>query len=502
MGQPLFNNYTLFRALSKPIRIEGHPVNHDLGQLDWERNYLLDILREFNLFAFILHDPESHPEFDAYINSAFDRLDRSTGEKFLFFTLVNPGINWIRRRQHHRFYSEIRNFENRAIRLNIKPLFTSDPSTTAYALACALGIPADELPVILITEDLESRRYICAGTSVHKVSDQLNQLGKLARFSHRGFRNLTESVSNSPGFVDVRDYHQTLDIPYLDSSLADTLSNVLSFVSYSADTNERDRTATGLQVSNVLNRLQEMMNARRMEIEDTESEISKVESIGIHMGNLMSLLSDENYQGDRTILEIEKRYLEHDSLKMLITALKVRDFLSDNNVRLNDLRLTHIDFSPAAICFAKFFEREVNLSFVHWIRKYLGVHLPRYFDRYEPNLNATYLPDNMGYQDPNPVNFNHGNYNNWRPPSLGQSRICVDSISRKEVFETNFHYARMSVVKEFVRQWRELKDIRNSAAHPRILSQADLERMVSILSEMNHSQVFKSMYEMKSKFRN
>ncbi|MBK6506744.1 MAG: hypothetical protein IPG02_14005 [Ignavibacteria bacterium] len=79
------------------------------------------------------------------------------------------------------------------------------------------------------------------------------------------------------------------------------------------------------------------MNRRKRELEESEVTLKEVENIGVQIGNLISILSKRNYQGDRTILEIEKRYLEHDSLKMLITALKVRDFLSDNNVRLNDL---------------------------------------------------------------------------------------------------------------------------------------------------------------------
>ena len=500
MGQPLFNNYTLFRALSEPFRINGNVGHHGLNELKFERENLLRALGRFNLFAFILHDPESHPEFDVYLNHVFSELDIMTGERLLFFALVNPGREWLERREQLPFHQQVRRFEQTASQLNIEPLFTSDPSASAFALAWALGIPADDLPVLIVTTNMQDRNYLCASTSVHKLKDQLNSLSYISRQSRMENVELSNELMMIQGFEDIRDYQQTLDIPYLDSSLADTLSSVLSFVYCAEKTNDWEYRSARLQVEKVLNDLQRKMNSRKRELEESEVTLKEVENIGVQIGNLISILSKRHYEED-TMLGIHKNLLEKDSWRMLTTAMNVRDYLNRNEGIVSH-EMTSGDFSPAAICFAKFFEREVNLSFVHWIRKYLGVHLPRYFDRYEPNLNATYLPDNMGYQDPNPVNFNQGNYNNWRPPSLGQSRICVDSISRKEVFETNFHYARINVVREFVRQWRELKEIRNSAAHPRILSQADLERMVSILSEMNHAQIFTSMHEMKSRFRN
>ncbi|MBK6506745.1 MAG: hypothetical protein IPG02_14010 [Ignavibacteria bacterium] len=70
------------------------------GQLEFGKEEFIGYLGRFNLFAFILHDRESHPEFDAYLNQSFlIGLDRSTGEMFLFFTLVNPAEVAERREQ-------------------------------------------------------------------------------------------------------------------------------------------------------------------------------------------------------------------------------------------------------------------------------------------------------------------------------------------------------------------------------------------------------------------
>ena len=47
MGMPI-SNYTVLKALG-------------YGGAPYEVNTALDALRPFNLFAFIIHDPETHP---------------------------------------------------------------------------------------------------------------------------------------------------------------------------------------------------------------------------------------------------------------------------------------------------------------------------------------------------------------------------------------------------------------------------------------------------------
>lgn len=497
MGYPLYNNYTLFRALSEPVRIEGEVSHRDLNELEFERNHLLRVLNQFNVFAFILHDPESHPEFDVFLDNAFCELDTMTGERLLFFALVNPGREWLARREQFPFHRRVRQFEYRAADLRVKPLFTSDPSASAYALSWALGIPPDQLPVMLVTNNLRDRSYLCTSTSVYTLRDQLNYLREVSQRKVYDNLELSNQLMNIHGFEDLREYHQTLDIPYLDSSLADTLSNVLSFIYTAGDNHEGGNRLARYRVDKVLNDLQKAMKNKKKELTESETAISDIETIGIQIGYLISILTGGHFH-QNNLLGIDRRFLEKDSWRMITTAINVREYLSGLGMHRPGFEP---DFSSAAICLAKFFEREVNLSFVHWIRRYLGVHLPMYFDRYEPNLNAMYVPDNMNYPDPLPVDFNRGNTGYWRPPSLGQSRVCVDSISRKEVFETNFHYTRINVVRDFINQWVEFKKIRNRASHPPALSYEEVRRMEESISVMNRADIFRSMHKMKNNFR-
>ena len=82
MGMPI-SSYTVLSALSNP-KIE-----------DYDRDSAISALEPFNLFAFIIHDPEIHCEFDSTLTKMFDRLDYETGQKLLFFALVKPSEQWL-----------------------------------------------------------------------------------------------------------------------------------------------------------------------------------------------------------------------------------------------------------------------------------------------------------------------------------------------------------------------------------------------------------------------
>ena len=78
-----------------------------------------------------------------------------------------------------------------------------------------------------------------------------------------------------------------------------------------------------------------------------------------------------------------------------------------------------IDYTPAVICLAKIFEREVNLSVIHWIRQQCGVRLPQYFDLFYPRSSEMY----------DGVNFNRAyDSKTWSPPTLGQSLEACKTI--------------------------------------------------------------------------
>ena len=499
MGYPLYNNYTLFRALSEPVRFEGEVSHRDLEELRIERENLLRVLNQFNIFAFILHDPESHPEFDQYLNHVFEELDRDSRGKLLFFALVNPDEEWLERRRHRPFHIAVRRFEYCATELNYEVLPDSDPAASAYAIAWALNIPSDDLPVILITDDLSSPNFLHVSTSVNEIQSQLRELGEFALTFRRRSGDYRTELRRVPGFENVKSYESSSGLSPIKKSLAKTLGDIMSFINFAKRKHAKDEQLTLMHIESVIKELQAELHRSKYATGQLDAENINFDYYAVYLANLLSFLPGKRRRPVYD-LGINPNLLEPESRRMLTTAINVREFLDEPKLLMPQMRVSDFDFSPSAICFANFFEREVNLSFVHWVRRYLGVRLPKYFDRFDPDITALYFPEYRDFKEPIPVNFNAGNYYSWRPPSLGQTQISLSSLSQKEAFFMNFHYISLENLRVLLNLWREFKNIRNSAAHPRIIESRDVQRMVNILTEMNELEVFSAMSEMKKKF--
>lgn len=148
MGMPI-TTYNVLDTLTK-----SRPESYEIGPVN-------EALEPFNLFAFIIHDPEAHPDFDQTINSVFTRLDLSTGGNLLFFALVDPPQIWLdqggrnpgRDRPYYRELSS-HNQARKTLRELHDPgnvITSTDKSITAFSLATSLGISYDDLPCLIIT---------------------------------------------------------------------------------------------------------------------------------------------------------------------------------------------------------------------------------------------------------------------------------------------------------------------------------------------------------------
>ena len=73
MAAPI-SSYDLLEPLSAPKKSSD------------EFDNMKEALKGFNFFAFIIHDPEKHSNFDREMGRIFDQLDYLTGDKLLFFT--------------------------------------------------------------------------------------------------------------------------------------------------------------------------------------------------------------------------------------------------------------------------------------------------------------------------------------------------------------------------------------------------------------------------------
>lgn len=504
MGYPI-DNYSALASLAS-INID------DNGQFENSWPYAETVLHfknsisNFNLFGFIIHDPKEHSDFDKYLNSIFKVLDHSTGECFLFFALVSPSKEWIIKHSSSEYLNYISNLEK-----ELKPIFdqfikTNNPSEAAYVLAHSLKIPLNDLPVIVVTNDLFEKNYRWYKTGPNHIANQLNFLGFLATDNP----NIKGSWENTEKVLidnhDDLDPFKTSDSGTLIEGLVNALSDILSLILVSnQDVNNWEEYPAIIEQakeqasSSIVKLLETIKGLRVKDVGEDIIDEELFDHLNLKLVEFLSLLNQKSQNSIKKHLNISEKFLEKDSSYMQLTANKVLNLLKREDKYLQSLSIKEdgFDYSSIGICLTKLFEKEIRLSVVQWIRQTLGVKLPEYFDKFQKGVPATYKPQDLQFT----VDFNKENKNSWQPPTLGQSQPCFKSMRSKEDFYQEFKYIDESKIDLFLDYWKELSLLRNTCAHSEIVPAEKLERIMTLLTEINKMGIFKNIYQMKQKLR-
>jgi hypothetical protein len=186
--------------------------------------------------------------------------------------------------------------------------------------------------------------------------------------------------------------------------------------------------------------------------------------------------------------------LDTESIHMLKTALVVQDLLEFRSGIANSLLEHEIDYTLTVIPLAKVFEREVDFSLVHWVRERLGIDLPTYFNKYQPEISAVFKPDLRRRRY---VDFNRHKDGNWIPPALGESEISCRSLGRR-IRPQGWSVTRWKLL---MAGWHVIRVERNRAAHTEFIDKNSSMRVGSILNNLAGQKIFNSMCALKIKYR-
>jgi hypothetical protein len=179
--------------------------------------------------------------------------------------------------------------------------------------------------------------------------------------------------------------------------------------------------------------------------------------------------------------------LEYESKIFLKSANAVYSmFLHENDVE-------ELDYSPVAIGYTKFFEKEINVSIVQSIRKDLGINMPKFFNKYCP-VGGTYeVKINDKFKiDYNMKNMKTGSY---LAPGLGQTFHALEVEIGNIEGDSN-------KLNELLSKGRKLNNIRNRAAHPELISKDDLDKIRDIILKLYLYKVFDELITTKKKLSN
>ena len=454
-----------------------------------------DFLDKFNLFVFVIHDPVMHPDFDAYLNSNFKLLHESTDNKLLFCALIKPSgqfpQNWFN------------DWSNQQNPFDLSNAITPrDASITAFALANALSIPAENLPCIAVARGFQFDEFYWVNSSADKISSQLNELGRIA-------------LSAGPDALE----HPTIEKfnkVKLESSLAKTISGVLDFVYATMGNNARFR-------MQAVKRTKETLAKIKFKIHDLKSQVTElafdhIDALNVWMASLLaheSIRPPDNICANMEFPNVQTEILYCEAIAQNnyeqqeeyqdsgMMALQNREFLEQNSyfcLRTGDQCLKSlsqqddVEFSCVVTSLAKAFETEINLSIVHWIRERLGIELPKYFNIYQQDKSALVIPN---IPNPREINFNMNSNQKWRPPGIGESHLAFRKYgSASGPMElTNLKWDVLD------QAWNTIKYLRNRAAHTEEIGIENARSIYKLMNQLFDNNLFQDLYSMKRKYR-
>jgi len=480
MGMPI-SSYSVLSALAS-------------GRNSYETEVAQRALSPFNLFAFIIHDPEAHSKFHQVLASKFDRFDYVTGHKLLFFSLVDPPTNWLDNASDRSYYKLLAgNNHDQAPwevgeLLNPKNVPSSpDRSITAFSLASALRIPTEDLPCLVVTQGFQLNQFRWFSTSHDHVEEQLIRLGYLA---DRCDREISDTSWNWAE-LDLCSHY---GVESLSSSLAKALSDVLSFIVAGSESSDRLRSKARDQARKTITCLYASINRLKSTSQETISE--EVDQLSIRLASFLAQLDKRQNLPLDEFIAIRRELLEADSYQILRTAHKVFNLLVSG--QLDEFwpidAGEELDFTPGLICLTKVYEKEANLSIVHWARRELGVSLPQFFNKPQPKVRAIVIPNIPNGRE---IDLNMGRRGKWLPPGIGQSEIACTELSKvrlpddwsKNDWDLLFNL------------WKQVREKRNEAAHSELINEASLHIVKDALQRMSNCQLFEKFYRMKQQYR-
>ncbi len=467
--------------------------------------------KDASLFAVIIHNPGKHIEFDNYLKENFFRFHQSSGQKFLFFTIVPPPQKWL---------DELKNRLSSLFSQNLQlPSIDLSGITAPYNLDRSIGVLSSTFeiflgdePIIMLFRSLEDRSVITFKTN----SDLLEQQ----------FKILTDA-SNIPRVVeDIGPIHNFLmryecfrhslsRRNYYDSVIQSLKRVALDITSKISNVPVAEE-ATARNIREEIGQLQESISRIKQNLQTLtesdefidETELQKIYKLNRIITEFELTLAGSTFNVHEVPLYVRlSRLFDRESLGFIETALKFERLVSG---RITDGREEELDFSGITMGYAKAFELEINLSFNHFLRIKKDVEMPDYFFKYKPDHTAVYRIERNDrrdiYIDVNRKNdYPPVDDQNWLSLELGRSKVIAMHISG---FQTGYADVPQEIQEifgdrliRFLDIWEEIKLIRNNGAHLSRTPWDQVQIIKEYFYELLDMGIFESLYELKKKYR-
>jgi hypothetical protein len=495
----------------------------------------------FSLFAFVLCSPDEIGGVREVLEKHFSFLDIATADRLLFYAPVDEPPRWRQQRtgrEASHALLEFHDFINYSCQ-------SKDPPGTQHALAVTLGLELHDLPALVLTTDPQRADFVVLRTCADHIRQQLLALGDLAQ----DITPIQERTDDGAAYRlvpgDLR--RRGLDLcagiytPELVGTLAEALHQVLS-VALIHEGDMGHRHYASQSVRKLLTVLREKLEGARGAVrsaggpgaEDTpDGEDDQTWHLLERLACYLPLLAGEgtvatttdvpegwDAQSSRWVRlgdQVERiiAVLPHQSFLnldpsfplSLQVALRKRAFL-DQNPHLRETVVgggqtvgrqdtgPDADFSPAAVCWTKAFEAEMQHSLGHWVRGLLGIELPRFFGKVQEGVNAVFSSTDGTFK----LDFNRRRRpgeDHWKPPELGPLQGPVryylqhrpppplDEASQRKLFGA----------------WETVRQVRNDVCHAYAVPHDRATLVRQTIQELERAHVLDELARLKARLR-
>ncbi|WP_439490539.1 hypothetical protein [Algoriphagus sp.] len=492
-----------------------------LSQDDYERfkgkaNQDANFVRNYfnagtKIFAILLHDPESDPEFDLAVGRSFKEWYTKSDRNFHFTTLADPPISWtiITQEYEGNLSANDKVLNERYNPRNIPN--TSDPSLTSLFIAEYLSIPFQKLPAIIFTPDLKSPFFYWMPTNTLGIQGQLDWLKTIPNTIElpwiRGLNHVIKirkiNLKRSFGaelFALGRKISD-LDSRKQDSITANYFSPPKAFLKPIDKTQSESQVELNLFYSGI-----EYLKKKKEEFLDIDnnitdtvrfliikdplpaSEVKKGSTTGSsffsRVFNFRNKSANTKSKSFEDLVTMNLHFLQKESKLFLEQGIRMAHSLYGQSI---------YDYSPMILPFAKSFEKELSYSIVHWVRKKYDITLPQYFYEYEPGKNAQ-VKLGKNYT----IDFNQSRNELWTSPTLGgQISGFKNTVldSKDHPFKSDEDY------QQFLNLAYQIKNIRNRACHSDRTSKEDLDKILSCWIGLFEMKYFEILNKLKKEYQ-
>lgn len=434
----------------------------------------------YQLFVFVLFDPQKHSAMQQRMQKRYEQLDEDTGDSLLFFSYFQPEQSWLVRRQ----------YDEPALVDMWEAEYDDNPALSIDLLSIQLNINIHELPCLVITTSLyDACDYLVLPTTDQDVVPKLVRLSEIAK----GLAEDSYS-RNQPSEFTLSNINDQLTQSYGDTvrrrKLDQVQKNLFAVIQPHANTTSAD------VISSIRAKVEALALARA-ELNElysaTESDAFQMACLDIEetCTDLMSWLevSMRHVSVESRLqlpeLRIPKDAIEASSAQYLDTYRVLAQMYTQ--IMHNPTAQGGIDYAPFAILLTKLFELEINLSIVQLIRYTNNIEMPAFYNKYQDGKTVIIETHD----------FNKHQHNRLRLPGIGQSYHVVNrrqDVIRGQSYEVllqaGYDVSKQTWRRKFQKildKWDKINPRRNHVAHPDPVTLQQVEEIVALLNDIGES---------------